>query len=369
MPTEASFFFFFWGGELIYVAYFFSSLFVGSSSPSHITSTSPSSGIGLSDGSDPLLPSSFSFNGNGSSSPIKEENGAAGEEGGGIVKANKGMILRKSVDYIRSVIFLSLKKKKTRNILTQLALRYLQQLVTAQGARNRELEQELKAYRQSSDSPSGSIDSDSPKINGYQHQQQKRSSTIGGGPRIIPHSTSSPSDESKEDGDDCMMMHDGVDGIGPGGVIEFGSYGGGGNGGDGRGRLPSMPEGDDENGDESSHHHHHHHHQNHQQQHHRHQPEDMEVDNLGMNINMAGGMGMMSMQGGMNTMNGYNTLDNAASENLRGRTRVVRRGSSITSTTTNGATAATDISLKEEMGDDNDVLAAGRFGIGRTRVM
>ncbi|EKM76418.1 hypothetical protein AGABI1DRAFT_108749 [Agaricus bisporus var. burnettii JB137-S8] len=45
----------------------------------------------------------------------------------GIVKANKGMILRKSVEYIR----------------------YLQQLVTAQGARNRELESELKMYRSS----------------------------------------------------------------------------------------------------------------------------------------------------------------------------------------------------------------------------
>ncbi|KAL1742279.1 helix-loop-helix DNA-binding domain-containing protein [Schizophyllum fasciatum] len=41
------------------------------------------------------------------------------------LKANKGMILRKSVEYIR----------------------YLQQLVTAQGARNRELEDELRDYR------------------------------------------------------------------------------------------------------------------------------------------------------------------------------------------------------------------------------
>lgn len=42
-----------------------------------------------------------------------------------VVKANKGMILRKSVDYIR----------------------YLQQLVSVQGARNRELEAELRAVR------------------------------------------------------------------------------------------------------------------------------------------------------------------------------------------------------------------------------
>lgn len=44
------------------------------------------------------------------------------------VKANKGMILRKSVEYIR----------------------YLQQLVTAQGARNRELEAELMRHRSQS---------------------------------------------------------------------------------------------------------------------------------------------------------------------------------------------------------------------------
>ena len=63
------------------------------------------------DSPDPLLPSSFGLpNGNGgnngnngSNSPIggiKEENGGDGESGG-VVKANKGMILRKSVEYIR----------------------------------------------------------------------------------------------------------------------------------------------------------------------------------------------------------------------------------------------------------------------------
>lgn len=59
--------------------------------------------------------------------------------GGGVVKANKGMILRKSVEYIR----------------------YLQQLVTAQGARNRELEAELKAYRTAADGErkDGGVDS------------------------------------------------------------------------------------------------------------------------------------------------------------------------------------------------------------------
>ncbi|KAF9446993.1 HLH-domain-containing protein [Macrolepiota fuliginosa MF-IS2] len=57
----------------------------------------------------------------------KEEDGStpSATAEGSVVKANKGMILRKSVEYIR----------------------YLQQLVTAQGSRNRELEQELQAYR------------------------------------------------------------------------------------------------------------------------------------------------------------------------------------------------------------------------------
>ncbi|EPQ53724.1 HLH-domain-containing protein [Gloeophyllum trabeum ATCC 11539] len=54
-------------------------------------------------------------------------------EGAG-VKANKGMILRKSVEYIR----------------------YLQQLVSAQASRNRDLEQQLQAYRAGSAPPAGS---------------------------------------------------------------------------------------------------------------------------------------------------------------------------------------------------------------------
>jgi hypothetical protein len=110
--------------------------------------------------------------------------------------------------------------------------RYLQQLVTAQGARNRELEQELKAYRRSSDS------SRSPKLNGYPPPP-------GRSTRTNSHSRSSPSDTGREE--DSMILYDGVDGIGVGGggggVIEFGNYAGG----DGRGGLPSMPEGDDEN--------------------------------------------------------------------------------------------------------------------------
>ncbi|KAJ7034583.1 hypothetical protein C8F04DRAFT_1234202 [Mycena alexandri] len=60
-----------------------------------------------------------------------DEDGKDGKEGA-VVKANKGMILRKSVEYIR----------------------YLQQLVSAQGARNRELEEQLKGFRGSSGSAS-----------------------------------------------------------------------------------------------------------------------------------------------------------------------------------------------------------------------
>ena len=68
---------------------------------------------------------------------------------GGIVKANKGMILRKSVEYIKyaSLHFhmAFLVGKLTSAIST---LRYLQQLVSAQASRNRDLEQEVQAYQQ-----------------------------------------------------------------------------------------------------------------------------------------------------------------------------------------------------------------------------
>lgn len=159
-------------------------VFCVGSSPPHLTPTSPGAGgMGFLDSSDPLLPTSYGLanaHGNGSSSPIgiKEECGGAGvEEGGGVVKANKGMILRKSVDYIRYDLFfweggfgrvssgLSLSNAANTTSFS----RYLQQLVTAQGARNRELEQELEAYRRSSGGSGGgdSINSDSPD-HGYQ---------------------------------------------------------------------------------------------------------------------------------------------------------------------------------------------------------
>ncbi len=60
-------------------------------------------------------------------------NGTA-QDGSNVVKANKGMILRKSVEYIR----------------------YLQQLVSAQATRNRDLEQQLQAFRNGQTPPASS---------------------------------------------------------------------------------------------------------------------------------------------------------------------------------------------------------------------
>ncbi|KAI0707565.1 helix-loop-helix DNA-binding domain-containing protein [Cerioporus squamosus] len=63
-----------------------------------------------------------------------------GTDASNAVKANKGMILRKSVEYIR----------------------YLQQLVSAQANRNRDLEQQLQAFRSGNApaSPVGTVDGD-----------------------------------------------------------------------------------------------------------------------------------------------------------------------------------------------------------------
>lgn len=116
---------------------------------------------------------------------------------GGVVKANKGMILRKSVEYIR----------------------YLQQLVTAQGARNRELELELKQYRDG----------------------------------VSPVNSTNKDDEMGISGIDMMgmgvvMMHNEAYMNGNGNA----AHGHGGNvNGDGYGALfglPSMPEGEGEEG-------------------------------------------------------------------------------------------------------------------------
>ncbi|KAI0062727.1 HLH-domain-containing protein [Artomyces pyxidatus] len=73
----------------------------------------------------------------GIASPKDEDTvSASAKADDAVVKANKGMILRKSVEYIR----------------------YLQQLVSAQATRNRELEAQLSTLR----SPSSSLTSDSP---------------------------------------------------------------------------------------------------------------------------------------------------------------------------------------------------------------
>ncbi|EIW51650.1 HLH-domain-containing protein [Trametes versicolor FP-101664 SS1] len=81
---------------------------------------------------------------NPSSTPTTANGASAanGGDNGNAVKANKGMILRKSVEYIR----------------------YLQQLVSAQANRNRDLEQQLHAFRggvpPSAGSPASAMDSD-----------------------------------------------------------------------------------------------------------------------------------------------------------------------------------------------------------------
>ncbi|CAK5266936.1 unnamed protein product [Mycena citricolor] len=77
----------------------------------------------------------------GSASPGGNNHGTTtGKDG--VVKANKGMILRKSVDYIRCVVLF-----RPCCPGFPCTVRYLQQLVTAQGARNRELEEQLKGFR------------------------------------------------------------------------------------------------------------------------------------------------------------------------------------------------------------------------------
>ncbi|KAF4616403.1 hypothetical protein D9613_008860 [Agrocybe pediades] len=161
---------------------------------------------GLLDPSDPLLPSATAAE--KKEAAIKEENG----EEGTVVKANKGMILRKSVEYISA----------------DDASRYLQQLVTAQGARNRELEQELKSYRGgSSGAPSeiggdknGATDTDSPLDKDHHQQQQQYGMDQN---RHYNHHIQ----------DDDMMLHDSVN--------EYGNLHVG-------GMLPSMPEGGEDEG-------------------------------------------------------------------------------------------------------------------------
>ena len=132
-----------------------------------------------------LNPTANGLNGaNGlSRTPTRKDSGEeagprGGQQGdGGVVKANKGMILRKSVEYITWVCFLLLTGVDgwmglfasvvqlefilsaeiiptptffpNQPILTPpfVLSRCLQQFVTVQGARNHELEQKLKAYQ------------------------------------------------------------------------------------------------------------------------------------------------------------------------------------------------------------------------------
>ena len=86
----------------------------------------------------------------GEGGSIKKAGGTNGTHTeGGIVKANKGMILRKSVEYIKYASLLchmAFSDGKLTSVIT--TLRYLQQLVSAQASRNRDLEQEIHAYQQ-----------------------------------------------------------------------------------------------------------------------------------------------------------------------------------------------------------------------------
>ncbi|KAH9835445.1 HLH-domain-containing protein [Rhodofomes roseus] len=77
------------------------------------------------------------------------------------VKANKGMILKKSVEYIR----------------------YLQQLVSAQASRNRELEQQLQSFRSSS-VPSSDLDDGALVL----HEEVAEDFTLFGSPSPAAHS-------------------------------------------------------------------------------------------------------------------------------------------------------------------------------------
>ena len=90
-------------------------------------------GSGSAEPEDPANPGSTPTTTTGASAA----NGGAAD-GNSVVKANKGMILRKSVEYIR----------------------YLQQLVSAQANRNRDLEQQLQAFRGGSVPDSSSINGD-----------------------------------------------------------------------------------------------------------------------------------------------------------------------------------------------------------------
>jgi hypothetical protein len=86
----------------------------------------------------------------GEGAPVKKAGGTNGvHTEGGIVKANKGMILRKSVEYIKYASLHSRMAFSFRKLTSAIStLRYLQQLVSAQASRNRDLEQDVHIYQQ-----------------------------------------------------------------------------------------------------------------------------------------------------------------------------------------------------------------------------
>ncbi|TBU57465.1 helix-loop-helix DNA-binding domain-containing protein [Dichomitus squalens] len=101
-------------------------------------------GSGSAEPEDPVNPGSTPTTATGASAA----NGGVAD--GNVVKANKGMILRKSVEYIR----------------------YLQQLVSVQANRNRDLEQQLQAFR-------GDSVPDSASINGDVESEMKLHDEVG----------------------------------------------------------------------------------------------------------------------------------------------------------------------------------------------
>ncbi|ETW75724.1 hypothetical protein HETIRDRAFT_430263 [Heterobasidion irregulare TC 32-1] len=138
------------------------------------TPTSPTAEDVLFGNLSPIASASAAPGASGSSASPKDEDGtpgsapagssaaasaasaaAAAAAADGAVKANKGMILRKSVDYIR----------------------YLQQLVSAQATRNRELEAQLQGLRQSHSPQSHS--------HSHSHSQARAGSKDGEGDMIL----------------------------------------------------------------------------------------------------------------------------------------------------------------------------------------
>lgn len=114
------------------------------------------------------LPSPLEASPQDASLSAKKEDSDAGC--GGAMKANKGMILRKSVDYIR----------------------YLQQLVSVQGGRNRQLEAELKAYKTAAG------------VEGQSNSSSSSSPLLGSSACSTSISTSSPATDAEDKSKDSI---------------------------------------------------------------------------------------------------------------------------------------------------------------------